>query len=308
MVLVLHDVDRHCVEEMNPVSVVSAAPKLTPLNVTAAPPEVGELNDVCETTGASKLNKLDRVPTICVIVTLAVNEFPVPAGEEHVRDVDDDHATVRHWLSPRATLGVMYVAPKLKPVMVTDVPEVVGALKDAKYVGTGESYVNMFTPVPCAVPISCCTASAIDLYWPEPAADEQSTAVSVDQLVVTQLALSMKAVGVASVMAKFAPSIVTIAMLSGPFGALMLVGTGASNVKIAVSVWLRPVTVKTSRFLSPVPYELTMHVTCVVLDQLTVPHMVPPSAAVTVASVPPKFEPDSVNDTPVDVGKFILEN
>jgi hypothetical protein len=51
-----------------------------------------------------------------------------------------------------------------------------------------------------------------------------------------------------------------------------------------------------------------MHVSCVVLDQLNVPHMVPPSAEVTVASVPPKFEPDSVNDTPVDVGKFILEN
>jgi hypothetical protein len=31
LVPVLHDVDRHCVEEMSRVSVVSAAPKLTPL-------------------------------------------------------------------------------------------------------------------------------------------------------------------------------------------------------------------------------------------------------------------------------------
>jgi hypothetical protein len=308
LVFVLHEADPHCVLAMSADGVVSKGAKFKPRNVTAAPPVVGKLNDVNVTAGESKLNKLERVPTSSVIVTLVDCVFPVPAGEEHVSDVDDDQATVTHWLRPKATLGVRYEAPRLKPVMVTEVAEVAAALKDAKYVGTGESYVNMFTPAPCAVPITELTANAIDLNGPEPAADEQSTCVFVVQLAVAQLVTSMYAVSVLSIIAKFEPLMVTIAMLSGPFGATMLVGTGASYVRKDTSVELMLDTVRSTLCGAPDPYELIMHVTWVVLNQLVVPQDESPSIMLCVVSDPAKFEPEMVNETPVDGGKFMFEH
>ena len=102
--------------------------------MTVELPDVAMLpTSACVITGASNVNTADCVPTTLATAAPTARALPVPCGVVQVSDVEDSHFETQE--TPSITTVGFVVAcrasprsAKLKPNIVTTVPDLVGPL------------------------------------------------------------------------------------------------------------------------------------------------------------------------------------
>ena len=83
-----------------------------------------------------------RVPTTPATVIAASFSTPSPGVVKHTKDVDDAHAAVRQFDTPRRVVGVASSDPKSIPDTVTLQPVVVAALLSLTKLTTGAAHTQ----------------------------------------------------------------------------------------------------------------------------------------------------------------------
>jgi hypothetical protein len=83
-----------------------------------------------------------RVPITPATVIAASFSTPSPGVVKHTKDVDDAHAAVRQFDTPRRVVGVVSSDPKSIPDTVTLHPVVVAALFSPTKLTTGAEHIK----------------------------------------------------------------------------------------------------------------------------------------------------------------------
>jgi hypothetical protein len=222
-------------------------------------------------------------------------------GVKHVSDVVVDHDIVEQKFWPSFADADKFTTPKLTPVTVTDVPPVVGALRGARFVSTGESNVKRTDDVP-TTELTVTDACA----KPAPPSELQMTVVSVTQFVCWHGHRPKSTDCPMLAVPKFFPkSVNDIPRETAAFVYELMrpVITAESNVKPAVTVWARPFTVVSTLLACPVPADFVTR-SEVALTYATWPAAVAPTSTVADGSTVPKLMPFTVVIRPRMVGPF----
>jgi hypothetical protein len=130
-------------------AVKACTPKLRPVTVTDEPPLRTAFDCVAETTGASKLYNCRLVPAIAPTVTAAKINGECISGVSSTTVVDDVHPRVPGSKSVTKAEAVNRLAPKFRPVTVTDAPPVLAEFRCAAE-AMGASNVKESSCVPTA--------------------------------------------------------------------------------------------------------------------------------------------------------------
>jgi hypothetical protein len=220
------------IESRSIVGVESICPKLRPIMLILGCMLVGLFCiSACEIAGASKVRSFTAVPVIAETVIVRAFTQPEPrpfasnspCAKPDVQWSDDTdvHDTVmqtRGMLLLSLTVGVISLAPRLKPRMVRGIPCVAMILIGREKLTAGASKENELKCVPSTELI----VAEIE-FGPLPLGEMHTAEVLLDHDVVLQLFLPIAMVGVRDLAPKLRPpTVIPVAPETGPFEPLGL--------------------------------------------------------------------------------------
>jgi len=226
---VVHAVVRHCTESTAAVGVVPPGPKLMPTSVSEERPEGGTLALAHVIAGASKLTATSLVPTMASTVTYTLEACSNTGRGRHWIDVSVTQLADTQMEVPIRPVADGFIAPKLMPISVRELPPETAILLLAK-VTVGLSKVNVPTMQPAAPP----SVNEMSLAAPPTRPPRMHrTPVLAYHEDDAHAVLPMAAVTVVDRMPKFVPaSVTTRPPVSAAFFALAKVPLGASKLNL----------------------------------------------------------------------------